>query len=213
MPGAETPPPANVDDLFDRPMEKPAPSPAEAPAKPADDLFGPPAPAEAPAKPAPAVDDLFGEPPAKPAPAKPADDLFGEPAMPAEAKPAPAVDDLFGEPPAKPAPGKEAVDDLFGTPVVEPPAPKPAAAPDNPFGSVLSPAEDLLAMRRWVDDTGLFTVQGRLIAILDGKVRLLKENGRTCTVPMHRLSRADADFVQLVVTRLGTGVLVQLASK
>ena len=39
-------------------------------------------------------------------------------------------------------------------------------------------------MRQWVDDSGSFRVEGRLILILDGKVRLLKETGRTTTVPL-----------------------------
>ena len=67
-------------------------------------------------------------------------------------------------------------------------------------------------MRHWTDNTGTFAVNGKLIAILDGKVRLLKENGRTCTVPMRRLSKSDADYVQMVVAKLGQGVL-QLASR
>jgi hypothetical protein len=68
-------------------------------------------------------------------------------------------------------------------------------------------------MRNWVDNTGTFSVQGKLIAILDGKVRLLKDNGRTTTVPLRRLSQSDVDYVQAVATKLGEGILVQLASR
>jgi hypothetical protein len=39
-------------------------------------------------------------------------------------------------------------------------------------------------------------VRGRLIAILDDKVRILKETGRTTTVPMTRLSTADRQYVE-----------------
>ena len=68
-------------------------------------------------------------------------------------------------------------------------------------------------MRMWNDNTGNFAVHGKLIAVLDGKVRLLKTNGRTCTVSIRRLSQADAEYVQSVVAKLGQGVLLQLASR
>ena len=68
-------------------------------------------------------------------------------------------------------------------------------------------------MRLWNDNTGNFAVHGKLIAVFDGKVRLLKANGRTCTVPLRRLSREDTAYVQAVVAKLGQGVLLQLASR
>jgi hypothetical protein len=49
-------------------------------------------------------------------------------------------------------------------------------------------------------------VQGRLLLILDGKVRLLKETGRTTTVPLERLSLADQTYVQRVVAQYGTDI-------
>ena len=52
-----------------------------------------------------------------------------------------------------------------------------------------------LELRRWVDDTGRHSCRGRLIRFLDGKVQLRKENGRTTTVPLHRLSQDDLEFV------------------
>ena len=58
-------------------------------------------------------------------------------------------------------------------------------------------------MRLWVDDTGSFKVSGQLILILDGKVRILKETGRTTTVPLSRLSHADQEYVTQVITRHG----------
>jgi hypothetical protein len=212
------------------PAETEVPAPAEQPAeKPApkaaiDDLFGdkpaeqpaaPPMPKEAPAAKAP-VDDLFGDTP-KPAEAPPA-----APAAPAAKAP---VDDLFGEPnpaPAKPAepapaPKKDAVDDLFGgenkPAEPAPPAKETKKAADDPFGAKIDVKDELLVMRQWIDNTGGFTVQGRLIEVQDGKVRLLKDNGKTCTVPMRRLSTEDAQYVQMVVSKLGTGTLIQLASR
>ena len=66
-------------------------------------------------------------------------------------------------------------------------------------------------MRTWTDNTGTFTIEGKLIAILDGKIRILKENGRTCTVVLRRLSHDDAEYVQGIAAKLGEGVLIQLA--
>jgi hypothetical protein len=50
-------------------------------------------------------------------------------------------------------------------------------------------------MRLWTDNTGKFQVRARLLVILDGKVRLLKDTGRTTTVPFNRLSKGDLAFV------------------
>ena len=70
-------------------------------------------------------------------------------------------------------------------------------------------------MRQWVDHSGTFRVQGRLILILEGKVRLLKETGRTTTVPMERLSDADQRYVAEVISRYGSDLtqLQQLAAR
>jgi hypothetical protein len=87
------------------------------------------------------------------------------------------------------------------------PAAAPAAAPpksDDPFADPFQTSADgKLPMRKWVDDSGTFQVNGRLILILDGKVRLLKETGRTTTVPMERLSEADRQYVEEVIGRYG----------
>ncbi len=50
-------------------------------------------------------------------------------------------------------------------------------------------------MRLWVDSTGQFTCRGRLVRFMDGQVRLMKENGRTTTVPLYRLSQIDLEFI------------------
>jgi hypothetical protein len=50
-------------------------------------------------------------------------------------------------------------------------------------------------LRTWVDDTGGFSCRARLVRLLDGHVRLVKENGRTTTVPLGRLSAGDLAFV------------------
>ena len=68
-------------------------------------------------------------------------------------------------------------------------------------------------MRTWTDSTGSFEVIGRVYDISVGSVRLLKDNGRFTTVPMHRLSRADQDYVDQVVADYGRGVVEELAAR
>ena len=50
-------------------------------------------------------------------------------------------------------------------------------------------------MRQWTDNTGNFSCRGRLVRFYEGQVRLLKDNGRTTTVPLARLSTGDLEFV------------------
>jgi hypothetical protein len=50
-------------------------------------------------------------------------------------------------------------------------------------------------MRIWSDNTGKYTCVGRLIEIEPHRIRLLKENGNTSTVPIERLSLRDLRFV------------------
>ena len=50
-------------------------------------------------------------------------------------------------------------------------------------------------MRTWTDNTGTFSCRGRLVRFQEGNVRLLKDNGRTTTVPLARLSTGDLEFV------------------
>jgi hypothetical protein len=85
-------------------------------------------------------------------------------------------------PPAEgaPAEGTESGDDIFGT---------STRTLSEPGGLASS------ELRRWVDNTGNYSCQGRLVRFLDGKVRLVKDNGRTTTVPLHRLSMSDLEFV------------------
>ena len=186
-PQAETPAvpaerPTESNDLFGSPAETPAEKPAVPAETPAETPAAPDAtpaetPAAAPATPPAATDDLFGAPAATPAetPATPAE----TPAAP-EAKPAEA-------PAATPA-GEEKKDekkkddtDIFG------------ASP-----TVLREAGGLASneMREWTDNTGSFSCQARLVRFLDGQVRLLKDNGRTTTVSLARLSVRDLEFVE-----------------
>jgi hypothetical protein len=51
-------------------------------------------------------------------------------------------------------------------------------------------------MRTWRDDTGEFEVRAKMVLLLDGKVRLLKDTGKFTTVPLGRLSPADLSYVR-----------------
>ncbi len=190
VPPAPSLPPAPTPEPTPEPMETspPAPAPPQVPTPSPPAAIKPPVaveppapaapPAAKPAAPAPEEDDPFAPAPAPRAPA----------AKPASAPPAaPEDDNPFAPLPAKPA----------AKPAADLPA-KPAADPTaDPFKIT---AESPRLVREWVDDTGLFRVRGQLIALLDGKVRILKETGRTTTVPLTRLSRADLDYVAKVVS-------------
>jgi hypothetical protein len=56
--------------------------------------------------------------------------------------------------------------------------------------------------RRWRDNTGAYEVEARLIIIYPDKVRLRKENGRTTTVAMRRLSDFDQAYVRWVADHM-----------
>ena len=55
------------------------------------------------------------------------------------------------------------------------------------------------AERSWSDDTGSFSVNGKLLAF-DGKtVKIKLESGREVELPLSRLSKADREFVELAL--------------
>jgi hypothetical protein len=173
-----TPPAQTPYDLFSEPIEPAAeetPLPAEEPATPAesDDLFG--APAEEPAideAPSTPAEEPAAEPAAEPSSQPSDEDLFGPPA---EGEPAEEE-----QPAEEEKPAEESTDDLFGN---------TDAILELPGGLASR------AIRHWVDNTGNFSCTGRLLRTIDGKVQLLKDNGRTTTVPLARLSQADLEFV------------------
>jgi hypothetical protein len=148
--------------------------------------------------PAPADEDPFA--PVAPAP---------KPAAPAPAAPAPAdVDPFAPVAPAAPAPAPAA-------PAADPAAPAPAKPADaDPFADPFKiSAEGQLPIREWNDNSGNFKIDGRLIAILDGQVRILKTTGRTTTVPMRRLSEADQKYVAEIINRHGNGLIGVVAAR
>jgi hypothetical protein len=225
-PATEAPAPAadgagKLDDLFG------APAAPAAEAAPAADLFG--APAEpAPTQPGAAADDIFGAP-APAADAPPAsetksslDDLFNfnsdRPAAesgtasaaiaPEKAGSDPDFEALFGNPVSlstepSPASGNDSLP-------AEPAAPA-EAAPANPdsfddlfktSSAPLPPVFRGAEFRTWVDNTGDYQVNARLVMIYPDRIRLIKDNGKFSTVPMSRLSQPDLAYVQWVAYSL-----------
>lgn len=173
-----------------------------------------------PAPPAEGAEDLFSSPPAESAPAE---DLFGpsDQGAPAEQPPAQPTEQPAEQPPAQPteqpsAPAENGgFEGLFGAPAeeesTEPAAPAEEPAPaeeekkeDSSFEDLFGQTDEILqeagglastGLRRWVDNTGEYSCRGRLIDVADGHVKLLKDNGRTTTVALVRLSSADLNFV------------------
>lgn len=165
-----------VEQPSDFTSEKIKTAPSESPTK-----AMPPEPAPLP-KPAPQLPEPAATPQAATEPVEAAPQPEAAPAQP-EAPAMEGLDEgLMEEPPAteepaQPAPNGEEdeLDDLFGS----------------------------LDSRTWSDDTGRYATTGRLMAIGTESVRILKSNGRFCTVPLDRLSAADFTYVQMVAKKSG----------
>jgi len=156
----------------------------------------------------PTIKSQVANPPKQPA--KPGSSAATDPIVPPPFPP--VADDPFApQLPAVTAPrAAETHDDDPFAPLkpATPPQAKPtapiAAEPTMKVVDPLAPGADgQLPSRQWSDDSGQFQVQARLLLILDGKVRLLKETGRTTTVPTERLSDADRAYVEEVISRYG----------
>lgn len=141
---------------------------------------------------------------------------------PAEPDPAGAASDLFGGPATDPAPAPTTPDpvtpdaggdasDLFGPSgdtepaPVDPPAEGSSETLDDLFGSAAATGEnaDTMAYRNWTDDSGSFSTEAMLQNVSDSGVRLLKSNGKECTVSFARLSRVDLEYVQQQASHFG----------
>jgi hypothetical protein len=190
--------------------EAPALNPApEVPATPQPPVRPAPAVPKAPAQPAPAA-DLFDEPATK----KPASAEEGTPAPVKPAAPKSEENDLFNnvfsEPSAKPV--SKPIEEM-PAPMKKPdPKPEPKSADDNdPFADNIS--LPVPAMREWVDDTGAFRIRARLVQVLDGKVKLLKETGKTTTVPFSRLSPNDLKYIERVQSHVQISRPTPLAAR
>ena len=221
-PAAPAEPAAAVEDSADLFGETAEPLPTTEPATET------PATVEEPAPPADDAADLFSDPAM---PADPAEQPAGDPAASSDAPVTdPATDDLFGgaaEPADTPATDAPPVDpaeaDLFGTPATDENATPPAEGTPAPESDELGNLDAVLQepgglasneLRSWNDNTGRYSCRGRMIEMLDGKVRLLKETGRTATVAIHRLSDRDLEFVnRQAAAERGTQTIHQTAQR
>lgn len=213
----ETPaeePAADAGDAFDFGTPEPA---ADTPADPAPsttddafDIFGDsPAESEAPAEPAAdsVLDDILNDVPAADPPAAapaegsdPFEDLLNptstrEKDKELEKKRQSIFDELFGAIQQVPAWYAAAAEEAQCQLIAQQ---HQASAMVSVASTTTAPTIDQTEMRTWQDDSGTFSTEGRLILITETFVRLLKPNGRTCTVPVERLSAEDAAYVSQV---------------
>ena len=127
-----------------------------------------------------------------------------------------------GDPALMPADAGEMDVEMSGEELFEP-APGPADAGDD-AGDLFDDSGDdagdedmddlfsrAMEMRTWQDDSGHFSTRGRLVELREGSVRLMKESGKHCTVPLHRLSDRDFQLVQVVALKRGVTLRAQLA--
>lgn len=124
----------------------------------------------------------------------------------AEPAPAtPAAEEIVAEEPA--APANDEVDDLLGDPAVKTPEEKPAevkpASTEDPFSEPFKTSAAGQPVREWVDNTGKFRITGKLVELLNGKVRIVKNSGKTTTVALDRLSALDCQYVGQLVAQTG----------
>jgi SLA1 homology domain 1, SHD1 len=219
-PAPAKPAPA-ADDLFGTEPAKPAPAAGKStktdPAEPGiDELFkvdGQAKPAPVPKKGEPSLDELFEKPIStttdeasqsnnKTDDAQSFDKLFSSPVVateqPKQLQPA-AVDTVTLP--------TESVPDPIETKTTTPDGvdSEPYLELDTLFGvgSFTPPPQfDGAEYRQWVDNTGAYSIKARLTVIYSDKIKLAKENGKTTTVPLSRLSGADFGYVQWVVSSL-----------
>ena len=58
------------------------------------------------------------------------------------------------------------------------------------------PADPDSSLRTWSDITGSFKVEAEFVSYSPGRVKLRKGDGSEVTVPLERLSEADAEFIR-----------------
>ena len=62
--------------------------------------------------------------------------------------------------------------------------------------SLVNRAESLLSVhRRWTDVTGTYSAVGKLIRVDKSAVTILKQDGKSCVVPVEKLCKDDQLFV------------------
>jgi hypothetical protein len=122
--------------------------------------------------------------------------------------PEPAATETHSDDPFAPLPAAPTTSDRPADPLVVEPTTKKI--------DLLAPAADgRLPLRQWTDNSGKFNVRAKLVLVVEGKVRLLKETGRTTTVALERLSKDDRAYVAAAIERYGEDLakLHQFASR
>ena len=222
--------------MFGAEPEAAAPAVAEPAAEPAapadepaeaddglDDLFSDTPAEEAPATETDSIEGLFGDSPSE----------IEEPQQAELVVEADSIEDLFGETPSEvkateetePELERDSIEDLFGaTPAFDAEVETVAELPAPAAGFEQAPVQVVAAetlrvdplssthVRIWIDNSGSFSTEGRLIEINQTNVRLLKSNGRTCTVPNSRLSEADEAYINSLREQLGDSPMVAMLS-
>lgn len=195
-PGGPTPP-MDLPSAPQQPATAPAPSiqpRSGSPASPADRQAAPPAAAPATND----ANDLFpADSGSSPPAAEEQDDLFPADDGTLDAQPETGTDDeLF--PPDGNEQQEEDLDKLFGRSPAE--SHWTVSFQDQPW-------------RHWTDDTGHFHTHARLVMVKSTGVRLLKDNGRHCSVPFERLSSADRAYVAFIAKQLRQQTPISVASR
>jgi hypothetical protein len=122
--------------------------------------------------------------------------------------PVPAAHETHSDDPFAPLPAAPTTNEKPAAPL--------AVEPTTKKIDMLAPGNDgRLPLREWTDNSGRFKVNAKLVLVLDGKVRLLKETGRTTTVALDRLSKDDRAYVAAAIERYGEDLakLHQFASR
>ncbi|MEM9587175.1 MAG: SHD1 domain-containing protein, partial [Planctomycetota bacterium] len=154
---------------------------------------------------------------------------FGDPPAEDDAAPVDDLESLFGQPQDNSSDEQfsEEISDLFSAieptetlsdeaeMTIEAAAPQAAETIAVQVVAKRTPmVSDPLAqthVRTWIDNTGTYRVNGRLVELGDGYVRLLKDNGRTCTVPRNRMCQADAAYVASIIEEMESVRLAMVA--
>lgn len=199
------------------------PSPANLPEPRAEEM-APPTPPVTPAQPAPQPAAPAAEPAEQPATAPP----VTEPTAPSmEEEPAPLetpppsepteTDDLFGEPSPAPESTPPADEPETEEPAAEEPPAEESETEEAPPADEEDPLEDFFnavprpstlqvaggleskSLRTWVDNSGKYRCEARLLSADPQEIVLLKSSGEQKHVSLQRLSNADLEFVHAQV--------------
>jgi hypothetical protein len=73
--------------------------------------------------------------------------------------------------------------------------PKPAVAANDG-----TPTANAGAFQTWTDTTGTFRIEAKFVELVSGVVKLQRKDGKSISVPLNKLSKADQDRVQAMMS-------------